>query len=113
VACAHSETAIIRGLITTIKSVSYSDERAEAINHLRQALGLLELRAWRRMRQGIDVTDDVSAHRYVDFPLWWGLGSMKQIEYLQTDPEGHIRDDAFVPQGGEGMIRCPNPNTRV
>jgi hypothetical protein len=100
VALAQSETAVIRGVITAIKRVSYSDERAEALNHLRQALGLLELRAWRRVRQGIDPTDDVSAHRYVDFPLWWGPGSINQIEYLQTDAEGHIRDDSFVPQGG-------------
>jgi hypothetical protein len=102
VALAQSEIAAIRGVIVVIKGLSHSDERAEALNHLRQALGLLELRAWRRLRQGIDLTDDVSAHQYVDFPMWWRSGAINQIEYLQTDTAGYIREDAFVPQGGVG-----------
>jgi hypothetical protein len=100
---AQSEMAVIRSAIVAIQGLSRSDERAEALNHLRQALGLLELRAWRRRRQGIDLTDDVSAHRYVDFPLWWRRGAINEIEYLQTDTEGYIREDAFVPQGGSAL----------
>jgi hypothetical protein len=97
---AQSEIDHVRVAISVLKARAYSDERAEALNHLRHALGLLELRAWRRRHQAIEASDDTSPHEYAGFPRWWRPNAINHVENLQTDAEGRIHEDAFIPQGG-------------